>query len=83
MTAVNPRSAHPTSSRRSNSPVVVAGLSYLVPTQLAPCSYASLARDLAAGTYYTPGFHHAVHNSRLVAAVERATQTGERQRNLN
>ncbi|KAA0972009.1 Gfo/Idh/MocA family oxidoreductase [Aureimonas fodinaquatilis] len=41
--------------------------------------YASLARDLAAGTYETPGFAHALHNSRLVAAVERAAQTGVRQ----
>jgi predicted dehydrogenase len=41
--------------------------------------YASLARDLAAGTYETPGFAHALHNSRLVASVERAAQTGERQ----
>lgn len=42
--------------------------------------YASLARDLEAGTYATPGFAHALHNSRLIAAVERAAQTGERQR---
>jgi predicted dehydrogenase len=42
--------------------------------------YASLARDLVAGTYRTPGFHHAAHNSRLVAAVERAADTGQRQR---
>lgn len=41
--------------------------------------YAALARDIAANTYYTPGFSHAVHNSRLVAAVERAAQTGDRQ----
>lgn len=41
--------------------------------------YASLARDLAAGTYETPGFTHALHNSRLVAAVERAALTGQRQ----
>lgn len=41
--------------------------------------YASLARDLAAGTYRTPGFAHALHNSRLVATVELAAQTGERQ----
>jgi predicted dehydrogenase len=45
--------------------------------------YASLVRDVAAGTHNTPGFDHAVHNSRLVAAVERAAQTGERQRDLN
>lgn len=44
--------------------------------------YASLGRDLADGTYLTPGFAHALHNSRLVAAVERAAQTGERQKNL-
>lgn len=42
--------------------------------------YASLARDLQARTYTTPGFAHALHNSRLVAAVERAAQTGRRQR---
>ncbi|KUM52591.1 Gfo/Idh/MocA family protein [Rheinheimera sp. EpRS3] len=42
--------------------------------------YASLARDIATGTFNTPGFAHAVHNSRLIAAVERAAQTGERQR---
>jgi predicted dehydrogenase len=41
--------------------------------------YASLGRDLVAGTYHTPGFAHALHNSRLVQAVERAAQTGERQ----
>ena len=44
--------------------------------------YASLGRDLAAGTFETPGFAHALRNSRLVAAVERAAQTGERQSNL-
>ncbi|WP_185984253.1 Gfo/Idh/MocA family protein [Aureimonas mangrovi] len=44
--------------------------------------YASLARDMAAGTHETPGFAHALHNSRLVAAVEHAAATGERQRNL-
>jgi predicted dehydrogenase len=42
--------------------------------------YASLARDIATGTHQTPGFAHALHNSRLVAAVERAAQTGQRQR---
>ena len=45
--------------------------------------YASLGRDLVSGTYNTPGFGHALHNSRLVQAVERAAQTGERQRNLS
>lgn len=44
--------------------------------------YASLGRDLVAGTYLTPGFEHALHNSRLVEAIERAAETGERQRNL-
>lgn len=44
--------------------------------------YASLGRDLTNGTYETPGFAHALHNSRLVAAVERAAETGERQRGL-
>ncbi|MCJ8141739.1 Gfo/Idh/MocA family oxidoreductase [Ancylobacter sp. A5.8] len=41
--------------------------------------YACLVRDLATGTYDTPGFSHALHNSRLVAMVERAARTGERQ----
>ncbi|AHE52540.1 Gfo/Idh/MocA family protein [Sphingomonas sanxanigenens] len=41
--------------------------------------YAALARDLAAGTHDTPGFAHALHNSRLVAAVEHAARSGERQ----
>ena len=41
--------------------------------------YASLARDLTNGTYTTPGFDHARHNSRLIAAVELAARTGERQ----
>lgn len=44
--------------------------------------YASLARDIAAGTWETPGFAHALHNSRLVAAVEHAARTGHRQTNL-
>ncbi|MFC9085777.1 Gfo/Idh/MocA family protein [Nocardiopsis dassonvillei] len=41
--------------------------------------YASLARDIVNGTYDTPGFEHAVHNSRLVAQVERAARIGLRQ----
>jgi predicted dehydrogenase len=41
--------------------------------------YASLAQDLANGTHVTPGFDHARHNSRLVAAIELAAKTGERQ----
>lgn len=43
-------------------------------------AYASLARDLANGTFDTPGFEHAARNSRLVAAVERAARLGMRQR---
>jgi predicted dehydrogenase len=42
--------------------------------------YASLARDMATGRFDTPGFVHALHNSRLIAAVEHAARTGERQR---
>lgn len=41
--------------------------------------YASLARDLRIGTYHTPGFAHALHSSQLIAAVERAAVTGQRQ----
>lgn len=41
--------------------------------------YASLARDIHAGSRHTPGFAHALHSSRLIAAVERAAQTGQRQ----
>ncbi|MFC4005982.1 Gfo/Idh/MocA family protein [Nonomuraea purpurea] len=41
--------------------------------------YASLARDIANGTHHTPGFAHALHNSRLIARVEQAAQTGVRQ----
>lgn len=41
--------------------------------------YASLARDIVNGTRATPGFAHALHNSRLIAALERAARSGERQ----
>ncbi|ANY05124.1 Gfo/Idh/MocA family protein [Pseudonocardia sp. HH130630-07] len=41
--------------------------------------YAALARDITDGTRHTPGFGHAVHNSRLVARVELAARTGVRQ----
>ncbi|MBB1250543.1 Gfo/Idh/MocA family protein [Rhizobium sp. G21] len=41
--------------------------------------YASLGRDLAEDTRLTPGFAHALHNSRLVAAIEKAAETGQRQ----
>ena len=41
--------------------------------------YSQLLRDLHAGTYCTPSFHHAVHNARLMEAVRRAAERGERQ----
>ena len=41
--------------------------------------YTSLVRDLRAGTYSTPGLEHALHNARLVEAVMRAGEQGERQ----
>ena len=41
--------------------------------------YASLVRDLHAGTYSTPGLEHALHNARLIEAVRRAGERGERQ----
>ncbi len=40
--------------------------------------YASLARDIEAGTHHTPGFDRASDNQRLTAAVARAAQSGER-----
>src|ERR1700751_3148886 len=42
--------------------------------------YAYLIRDLRAGTYNTPSFRHALHNARLIEAVRRAAERGERQR---
>jgi predicted dehydrogenase len=42
--------------------------------------YAHLVRDLRAGTYNTPGFEHALHNARLIEAVRRAGERGERQK---
>jgi predicted dehydrogenase len=42
--------------------------------------YAHLVRDLQAGTYSTPGFEHALHNARLIEAVRRAAERGERQK---
>ncbi|MBR9763214.1 MAG: Gfo/Idh/MocA family oxidoreductase [Rhodobacteraceae bacterium] len=42
--------------------------------------YAALARDLETGSRETLGFAHALHNARLVAAVEQAARTGQRQR---
>jgi len=41
--------------------------------------YASLARDIANGSHETPGFEHALHNSRLVARVDEAARSGRRQ----
>ncbi|MFF2638900.1 Gfo/Idh/MocA family protein [Streptomyces niveus] len=41
--------------------------------------YASLAADITNGTHHTPGFSHALHNSRLIARVEQAALTGVRQ----
>lgn len=42
-------------------------------------TYAALARDITDGTHHTPGFAHAVHNSRLIARIEQAARTGLRQ----
>jgi predicted dehydrogenase len=44
--------------------------------------YTHLVRDLDAGTYSTPGFDHALHNARLIEAVRRAAERGERQKLL-
>jgi predicted dehydrogenase len=44
--------------------------------------YADLAGDLQAGTYKTPNFEQALHNARLIEAVRRAAERGERQRVL-
>jgi predicted dehydrogenase len=42
--------------------------------------YAHLVRDVHAGSYITPGFEHALHNARLIEAVKRAAEQGQRQR---
>jgi predicted dehydrogenase len=42
--------------------------------------YAHLVRDMHSDTYNTPGFEHALHNARLIAAVRRAAERGERQK---
>jgi predicted dehydrogenase len=42
--------------------------------------YAHLVRDLREGTYTTPGFDHALHNARLIDAIRRASERGERQK---
>lgn len=41
--------------------------------------YAGLARDIEVGTYTTPGLDHGLHNARLIEAVRRAAERGERQ----
>jgi predicted dehydrogenase len=41
--------------------------------------YAQLVRDLHEGKYITPGFQHALHSARLIEAVRRAAERGERQ----
>lgn len=41
--------------------------------------YASLARDIRNDTFETPGFEHALHNSRLVERVEESAISGRRQ----
>ncbi|WP_285472470.1 Gfo/Idh/MocA family oxidoreductase [Actinoplanes sp. NBRC 101535] len=40
--------------------------------------YAALAADLRTGSRSAPGFDHAVHNARLIAAVAEAAATGRR-----
>jgi predicted dehydrogenase len=40
--------------------------------------YAHLVRDIHAATHHTPGFAHALHNARLMEAVRRAAERGER-----
>ncbi len=42
--------------------------------------YAHLVRDMREGTYTTPGFEHALHNARLIEAIRRAAERGERQK---
>jgi predicted dehydrogenase len=44
--------------------------------------YDHLVRDLHAGTYSTPGFEHALHNTRLIEAVRHAGERGVRQKLL-
>lgn len=42
--------------------------------------YVQLVRDLREGTYTTPGFDHALHNSRLIEALRHSAERGERQK---
>ena len=44
--------------------------------------YAYLVRDLLAGAYNAPDFELALHNARLIEAVKRADELGERQKVL-
>jgi predicted dehydrogenase len=44
--------------------------------------YAYLLRDLHAGAYNAPDFEHALHNARLIEAVRRSGELGERQKVL-
>lgn len=41
--------------------------------------YTRLVHDMRAGTYHTPGVKQALHNARLIEAVRRAAERGERQ----
>ncbi len=42
--------------------------------------YAKLVRDMREGTRQTPGLDHALRNSRVIDAVMRAAETGQRQK---
>ncbi len=42
--------------------------------------YAALARDIMEDTWTVPGFGHAAHLTRLIAAMTRAAQEGRRQK---
>jgi len=44
--------------------------------------YAHLVREVQSCNYNTPGFDHALHNARLIEAVKRAAERGERQKLL-
>ena len=42
--------------------------------------YSHLVRDVHTGAYSSCGFEHALHNARLIEAVRRAAERGERQK---
>jgi predicted dehydrogenase len=42
--------------------------------------YAQLFHDIHTGSYDAPGFEHALHNARIIEAVMRAAEQGERRR---